>query len=266
MDDAASGQSVWSLQGTLGKLRCEHFSGEVDVARPTNGLKTTALSDGRMPYALVGVYRTAKSPAPQFAERADNADLWSLPVADAYVRGRDLVASYGPADDWPYSPQLYWQANSLDSVADVLGSLSLLVSLQTHLLDTWPQISVASQLPAGESLRLSISDNGHAEVGSVEQVAQVLPVGVTCCILRRPSEMSLSYVEIMHTTDFRELVIRPDANGVSCVEWRLFADFLEKGVIRRARVHAALVPRKNDIELAVECCRALQQSPLPLTT
>ena len=44
------------------------------------------------------------------------------------------------------------------------------------------------------------------------------------------------------------------------------ADFLEKGVIRRARVHAAVLPRENDVELALECCRAIENRPLPLTT
>ena len=41
----------------------------------------------------------------------------------------------------------------------------------------------------------------------------------------------------------------------------MFADFLEKGVIRRARVHAAVLPRENDVELAIECCRAIEQLP-----
>ena len=49
-------------------------------------------------------------------------------------------------------------------------------------------------------------------------------------------------------------------------EWRLFAEFLEKGVIRRARVHGAIVPRKNDIEIAAACCRAIDGLELPLTT
>ncbi len=48
-------------------------------------------------------------------------------------------------------------------------------------------------------------------------------------------------------------------------KWELFADFLEKGVIRRARVYGVLLPREDDIELALECCAAVQQIPLPLT-
>ena len=57
-------------------------------------------------------------------------------------------------------------------------------------------------------------------------------------------------------------VFRPGASGIAVAEWHLFADFLEKGVIRRARVHAALLPRENDFELAVECCRAMEQMPV----
>jgi hypothetical protein len=49
-------------------------------------------------------------------------------------------------------------------------------------------------------------------------------------------------------------------------EWRLFAEFLEKGVIRRARIHGAIVPRDNDVEIAAACCKAIDGLELPLTT
>jgi hypothetical protein len=50
------------------------------------------------------------------------------------------------------------------------------------------------------------------------------------------------------------------------LEWRLFSEFLEKGVIRRARVHAAILPRQNDLEIAAACCAAIDRLELPLTT
>ena len=85
-------------------------------------------------------------------------------------------------------------------------------------------------------------------------------------MLYRLQHGDFSYVEIACATDNRGIDFRPTPDGKLRAEWQLFADFLEKGVIRRAHVHGALLPRENDIELALECCRAIEQSPLPLTT
>jgi hypothetical protein len=69
----------------------------------------------------------------------------------------------------------------------------------------------------------------------------------------------------MPSADFRQLICSSGLRGEQCAEWHLFSDFLEKGVIRRARVYGVLLPRKNDIELALECCSKFERSPLPLT-
>jgi hypothetical protein len=79
------------------------------------------------------------------------------------------------------------------------------------------------------------------------------------------SHVPLSYVEIMPAGDFHALRLRNEGNGAA-FEWRLFDEFLEKGVIRRARVHAAIVPRESDIEIATACCNAIDGLELPLTT
>jgi hypothetical protein len=50
------------------------------------------------------------------------------------------------------------------------------------------------------------------------------------------------------------------------VQWQLFSEFLEKGVIRRARVHGAFLRREGDVETAAACCDALERESLPLTT
>lgn len=268
MDDGAGGQALWSLHNTIGRLTHGELSGDVDVARPIFRLRGNSFHDKEVTCALLGVARNDESVAGVDAETATGSQWWPLPVAEVYVRGNDLVASYRPVNDWPYSPQLYWQANTLDAVEGVLASLSLTVCLQTHLLDTCPQISVASQMPSRELLRLSIREDGLASVEPVVERDCVAPEGSLLCTIRRLKGAPMSYVEVMPATDFRELKLQADGggNGNSRSEWLLFADFLEKGVIRKARVQAALVPQQNDVELALECCRALEQCPLPLTT
>ncbi len=268
MDDTTSSRSVWSLHGTIGNLDCGELSGELDVARPYRGLHQSAFDHERVPLLI---FRTRRSPAVRSAggaakDRNSDSFQWPLPVADAYVRVNDLVATYHPTNDWPYLPQLYWQAQTLQSVEGVLASLSQLVSVQTHLLDTYPKINISSQVPSNESLCITIGEDGHANIEPANLVTTIAPTGSTFCVLWRMSAAQVSYVEIASSPDVRHIAFLPGTKGELIAEWHVFADFLEKGVIRRARVHGALLPRKNDVELALECCRAIEQCPLPLTT
>jgi hypothetical protein len=191
-------------------------------------------------------------------------DAW--PVADAYIRGADLVATYQPTTDWPFSPQVYWRIDRADA-AEQLASQNLLVSVQTHLLETWPRISIVSQLHADELRIVSPRATGDAESRSLSQGDHVFcPSTSMGCIVRRLAGSDISYLEIMPPSDYRELRISWSADGACLADWLLFADFLEKGVIWRARLQSLLVRRENDIELAIECCRADDVRPLPLTT
>ena len=132
MGNAVNERAVWSLHGNVAELSCGKLSGRIDASRPNAGLHDVAFDGAQQATNLLRVYRS------------DSRDekSWPLPLAESYVRGNDLVASYQATDDWPFSPQLYWRANSLRAVDGVLASASLLVSVQTHLLDTVPQIAV----------------------------------------------------------------------------------------------------------------------------
>jgi hypothetical protein len=115
-------------------------------------------------------------------------------------------------------------------------------------------------------MHIVYDSDGTAEVARVDAAESNAASAAMSAVLYRLLHNDFSYVEIMRATDHRGIAFRPTPAGKLRAEWELFADFLEKGVIRRARVHGALLPRENDIELALECCRAIEQSPLPLTT
>jgi hypothetical protein len=70
----------------------------------------------------------------------------------------------------------------------------------------------------------------------------------------------------MPASDFQSLRIQSDDACNSSARWTLFAEFLEKGVIRRARLHSAFLSRENDLHFAAACCDAIQRDSLPLTT
>jgi hypothetical protein len=247
--------SAWSLNGTLAELQRASLRARIDVTRPDLGLQHIQLNGRDLPGHLLAIRRHADDGASESS--------WPLPLADAYIRGDDLVATYKPTKDWPYSPQLYWSANPLHAADNPLASLSLQISVETHLLDTWPRITVSSQLACQELLRV------EPEAGTTETLHRkqtIRPSTRACCVLHRLAEPPISYTEVVPAGDFRELTVQHDARGAYRAEWHLFADFLEKGVIRKARLQSAFLPRENDVPIALAYCAATEQRPLPLTT
>jgi len=265
MDVAAHTTAVWSLIRPQAALRCGRLLGHIDVVRPDLGFGNILLDGAEISGNLLSVRRVDSSAAPRSWPRVETSS-WPLPVSDTYVRGADLVAAYQPSDDWPFSPQIYWRAGALSSVDGLLASFSLLVSVQTHLLDTWPRISVSSRLPTDETLQVT-TDRGHgASCHPLHDGQELSPSTDACCILRRLTSIPVSYVEFMPASDFCVATVRGDEEVGPQVKWELFAEFLEKGVIRRARLETAFVPRAYDVELAAACCEAIERCALPLTT
>ncbi len=243
-------RATWTLDGSVAELQCESLLGRVDAQRPHAGIHHVAADGTPHAIELLRVYRSDHA----------NDSPWPLPLVEAYVRGTDLVASYQAEDSWPFFPQLYWRAGSLNAVPGVMGSMSLLVSVQTYLLDTVPQIAVASRMKCDESLFIS-GRGAPSRLATIES----LSTEDDCCVVSRMHGLPLSYIEIMPAGDFHAVKLPPEKGDTLC-EWRLFAEFLEKGVIRRARIHAAIVPRDRDLEIAAACCQAIDELELPLTT
>jgi hypothetical protein len=265
MDDGFGGQGSWSVEGAVGALNSDSLAARVDVERPQLGLRDVRARELNVAGSLFCVAREAETTPGQLPAK-DRERTWPLAVAESYVRGADLVVSYQPSPEWPYSPQIYWRANALDHLDGLLGSLSLLVSVQTHLLDTWPRIAVTSQMAADEVLQVTADDEKTVDAKSVTGECSIRPTTGVCCVLRRLAGTPVSYAEFMPASDFRDVQVLWDHRPSSHVQWELFAEFLEKGVIRRARLHSAFLQRENDLELAAAYCTAIERDSLPLTT
>jgi len=257
--------SYWSYAPPVARLRCGTLAAEVDVGRPQLGLQRLAWRANPMALQVLGVRWETDESSPL----SDRDPHWPMLPAEAYVRGSDLVATYLTEPAWPYRPQIYWRADVLGGVPQALASLSLLVSIQTDLLDTRPQLAVVSQLAADELVHVSVSDREHSAQslsGTSDHILE--PTASAHCVVIRLPDGETSYVECAPATDFQQMRISPaeDQSKVAKCRWLLLNEFLEKGVIRRARVHMFLLPRENDVKLAAACCRALATRPLPLTT
>jgi hypothetical protein len=267
LDDVARSNGAWTFHKTRAELCCGELTGQVDVSHPESGLNRLSIGTSQLSgHILAARPSSSEAPDPKQADR-HTRDTSGLNVADSYVRGCDLVATYEPRDDWPYTTQIYWSAPVHETMEQRLGSLSLFVSLHTHLLDTWPRLSIESLLEADEAFYLA--DNAGAP-GAMKPIGrgqhELQPTGKACCVLQRLVGVPVTYAEIMPASDFRKLTIRYISDGACQTSWELFADFLEKGVIRRARMQSVFVPRNNDQAIALALCKEIDQQQLPLTT
>lgn len=264
MEHEAPNSQIWALANSAGRLRCGQINARVNVAHPQQGVHDVHLGNVDLGGFVLGLRRT-DGKSSSSAKLATLAREWPLPVAEVYVRGADLVASYKPSADWPYSPQIYWRANAFHSVRGALASISLLVSVQTDLLDTYPLIGAASDLPAAELLHTTWTRGKQVNWDGASPGDNIAPRGDVMCVLHRLAGAPLSLAEFLPSSDFQSLRITSNTNRGCDATWTLFADFLEKGVIRRARLYAAFLPRESDLEIAAKCCEAVEHIELPLT-
>ncbi|MEM6798117.1 MAG: hypothetical protein AAF589_01260, partial [Planctomycetota bacterium] len=76
-----------------------------------------------------------------------------------------------------------------------------------------------------------------------------------------------AWFEAVHPTDASEAISEFAGNDEDALvhRWRLFSRFLEKGVIRRARLLAALLPSEDAQAASREAYQAFRNAMPPLT-
>ena len=148
-------EAIWHAERTAA-FRAKSMSRDPHGRRCTSDASHSELAaDG----FLVASRRSAASLVIAEATRHAPKPSWPLPVADAYVRGNDLVATYRPADELAlFAATVLARRNACDRSTVCSASISLLVSVQTHLLDTCPQISVVSHIPAMRCITLRLTN------------------------------------------------------------------------------------------------------------
>jgi hypothetical protein len=280
---------AWRLDHHRAVLDLHSWRFSLDVERPEQGL---ALHDlRRQADALSG--QTVNVPARAAAglrilgvELSDCA-AGDLPIAECYVRGLDLVATYMiPA--LATRVQVYWRAASdapdsqeLDShTLDGGGAtaIDLQVSVQTDVLDAKPRVSTRSVLAGDRVERLIDARSPSLARVAIDAAAPVLlaPDASPACLLFSLGG-ELAYVEMVHPADFRQCRLSRRGEEL-VVEHGLFAEKdLEKGVILRARVRGLLLrstapdragaSQAAAVEvIAAEAYERFVAAPPPLTT
>lgn len=222
----------WSL--AAGTASQAFASGDVrlDLGAPAAGLKVHH-TDGRVDH-LLGV------------------DLSSL--ADHWSRGTDVAAVYEPTDGRRLRSTVMWRSHPQRGG---LAAWEVIASAQTAQLQTDVTVGVHSEFDADEILWAS----SHRPV-----TWRPLPPGHawpddgTALLARRGGSSCLVAV---HPADARRVVVQRAA-GRCVVDCRLFASALEKGVLLRSRVLAAVGPACGDDDWAGRLLQTFVSSPPPL--
>lgn len=186
-----------------------------------------------------------------------------LTLGEVYLRGRDLIVSYAPQADYPFTPHFRWQAAWHPAHHAV--QIALILSVQTDRLDSRPEatltsFAVQSRLFSAKTLSPEAFVEHlppSAEEVDVQQTRQHL-------VVWRQEMLGVSYAEMVHSSDFIRRTLRPENHGWR-VESLLFPERLEKGVIRRGRISGWVLPAAGDLAGAVALARQFEEEPPPLT-
>jgi hypothetical protein len=170
-------------------------------------------------------------------------------LADSYTRGGDLIVRYAQTRDRPFAVGVYWRAGLISSRSLLLPHVDLVVSVETNLLDSHPELEAQTWLAM------------PADAMNTPPTLSRLANGC----LARFEQLALSYLELTHPRDGLAPV-PTTVGGAVRLTTPLFGQPLEKGVILRSRLRGIFAPLSASDSLAAEALAEFATTPLPLTT
>ena len=228
--ESALGLAVW---------HDDHGSWSIDARGGRFGIRAIAadlLSDPEQP-------ADAEPAGPIEWFRFEPVDQAELPrVAEQFVRGDQLHLSF-PQADLPYGLRLAMEPVFSEREYLVIEAT---ISIQTSLLDTHPKLDIAVAADQTRTPRV----NGFSAQGGSPPISVASTAAATVAVLLGP-----------HDAPF---TTNRSSSGV--VNLRLFGDFLEKGVIRKARPWFVVDRGRKISDATIRgIWERLSASPLPLT-
>ena len=179
-------------------------------------------------------------------------------LTDHWVRGDDVTAVYESADARHLRTTAMWRLHPSDAAT---RAWELIASAQTSLLQSDAVLAVVSEIEATDILWGTCSDGAvrwHAAESS----------DATCVLVRRDGTDTSAGTNVLvaaHPGDARRMTVRRDGKRV-IVECWLFSTELEKGVLLRSRVLAAVGPGVDATGWAGDLAVTFAASPPMLTT
>jgi hypothetical protein len=231
------------MESQIGALQ-----GRVDAHRPEFGLHEISFGGDAFPAWRLLAPQLADPQAP-------------LTLAECYVRGDDLIVTYTEERE-KLRREIYWRV--LNAPPFRAAGVESIVSVQTSLLHSHPQLMMTSRLSSGEIGRLQRGDQFEFFAAAAGQWQCTRDDGPGV-FMWRPSGAGISYVEMVHPSDFQHATLSAESDHTWIVH-SLFPESLEKGVIRRGRVRGWFVHRDGDVNIASDLYQRWLSEPPPLTT
>jgi hypothetical protein len=231
----ATVSAPWKCEGQRAAVSLGDWTAHLDLSQPSAGLHDVRFGEQPLTARIFQI------------DPREGAAPVEIPVEiiDSYTRGEDLVVTYAETEQLPVRQQVYWRAFTEKSPAGTIAGIDLIISMQTSLLYSDPTLSVVSEFPDGSTTR--VIDGGTL-------------------ILHRLDGLACSIAHCVHPTDCEQAEIIQAESGGAIASYRLFDPGLEKGVIRRARLRTALLPRADDEQQALAAYESLTAAAPPLTT
>ena len=226
--------ATWSMLDSVATLDSAGGGGRLDVAAAERGIEVPDPAGGCD--AVLGV------------ELA--------PLAEHWLRGSDVIAVFEPRDARRLRSSVMWRAHGRRGS---VVSWEVVVSAQTALLETEIAVAVRATV-AAESLWWLPA--GRPSAWRALAPPDRLPTEAAAILVRRRLSSCLVAV---HPDDVRAIDVDRAADRCT-ITCRLFSAPLEKGVLLRSRVLAALGPAADDESWAQPTLQAFATSPPPLDT
>ena len=182
------------------------------------------------------------------------------PAGDHWIRGDDLIAVYEPPDPRRLRATAMWRLHP-HHAASTPAACELTLSAQTALVESDGLLSVTSDL-AADGVRARRRDGGWCTLAPGAQP----PDDATCLLVRRPTAAGPTAAVLVaaHPSDVRRIAVQWHDGRVAIACW-LFTTALEKGVLLRGRVTAAVGPAADAEAWADRLADAFAAAPPPLT-
>lgn len=233
----------WDLTQPIASGNQGTWSVRLNPLRPTESVQFCPISEPTSESADVWNAVSIR-PLPQHALRA----------SEVYVRENDLIVRFEQSSEDQYALQLDWQL--LEGIPSVVHGVELWVSIQTNLLDSAPELEICSD---GEFAGWRIYQ--HAMLADQPASADRPH---TAAALTSSGTGGTTRLWLIEPSDQLQTQLLTSADE-AVQRVKLFGQFLEKGVIRRARMRFVII----DGELSTAKLQALYHdfanSPLPLT-
>ena len=179
-------------------------------------------------------------------------------LTDHWVRGDDVTAVYESADARHLRTTAMWRLHPSDGAT---RAWELIASAQTSLLQSDSVLAVVSEIDATDIVWGTCSD-GAVRWHAAESAE------ATCVLLGRSGATGSGDTSVLvaaHPGDARRMTVRRDGARV-VVECWLFSTELEKGVLLRSRVLAAVGRTADATRWAGDLAAKFAASPPMLTT